>query len=181
MPAMNTGGPADVAGEAVRRERVAEPARRDAAVQHGEVGGMEDRVSRSREQRREDQRGISRREPEDDGGERQEREARPEHALRSEAIDRESRQRLAHAGDDEEGGGERAGAGEAHAELGHQPGEQRGDDQVEEVRRRVGEADQRHDPEVDCAGRRRGSFHLERHSTHAGILTSPPSLLRTGA
>lgn len=63
-----------------------------------------------------------------------------ERAPRPEAIHREPRQRLTDAGDDEEGGGERSGAGEAQAEIGHEPGEEGGDDQVEEVQGAMGEA-----------------------------------------
>jgi hypothetical protein len=145
------GGPAEIAGESVRRERRREPAGGDAAVEDGEVRRVEDGVSSPGEDRREEQRGISLGRGEDDRREGEEAQAGPEHPVRSVTIDRESRQGLAHAGDDEEGGGERPRGGEGETEIGHQPGEQRGDDEVEEVRRGVSEADHRHDPRVAAA------------------------------
>ncbi|MCA1827308.1 MAG: hypothetical protein LC689_10275 [Myxococcales bacterium] len=83
------------------------------------------------------------------------REAGGERALRAVPVDDETGEGLADSGDDEEGGGESAGLGEAHAELGHEPREERRDDEVEEVGGGVGEADHRH--HFDVA---RARFHV---------------------
>ena len=115
---------------------------------------MEDGVSRSGEQRGRDERWVALRRCERQRRKRQQRKPGGKDALRAVPIHRESRRRLADAGHDEEPGGQRARLGEAEVELRHQPGEQRGNDQVEEVRSSVGEADERHHLEVAGAHRR---------------------------
>ena len=112
---------------------------------------MEHGVPRSGEHGGGEQGGVAVGRAQRERGERQESDPGREDALRCVPIHRETGQRLTHAGDDEEPGGERTGASEAEAELRHQPGKERGDDQVEEVRGGVREADQRHDARVPCA------------------------------
>ena len=124
------GRPAQVSSEAVGGKRVAEARRRDTVVQDGEIGGMEDGVSGAREQRGGDERRISVRDADRDRREREEAQAGRERLLRAVAIDDESRERLADAGDDEEAGG-----------------------QVKEVRRAVGKADDRHHPDIGASSR----------------------------
>ena len=144
-----------------------EPPGRDAVVQHREVGRVEHGISCSGDDRCQDEPGVTVRGGERQRGERKQCEADEKRSLRSVAVDDESRQRLPHSGDDEEGGCERSGPREVETEIRHQPGKERGNDQMEEVRGRVREADQRHHLEV-------AGPHRDRLRAHGVVHRSDP-------
>src|SRR5207237_227649 len=81
-------------GDAVGGEGVAEPARRDAVVQHREVGGVEHRVSSSGDDRGQDQARVTMRRSEHQRGDGEESESDEKGSLRSVAVDDDSGQRL---------------------------------------------------------------------------------------
>ena len=112
----------------------------DVAVQQGEVGRVEDRVAGPGRRGGQEQHGVARRGGENQARRTEQPHARHQHPPRAEAVDDEAGGRLAEAGDGEEHGREQARLGEAQAEVAHQPGEQRRDHQVEEMRDAVAEA-----------------------------------------
>lgn len=72
----------------------------------------------------------------------QQENARGQRVSRPEAVDRETRQRLTEAGDDEKHGHQSPDLGEGQTESRHQPRKQRWQNQVEEVRSRMADGDE---------------------------------------
>ncbi len=92
---------------------------------------------------------------EGDTGQREAGDAAGQHAGSAEAVDQEAGHGLADPGNDEEDRGRRPDAGEAEAELRHQPGKECRQQEVEEMRDTVYEADQGDDFEILGGGWRR--------------------------
>jgi hypothetical protein len=142
------GCPAEVAGQPMHRKGMAEAGRRYAVIEHGEVGRVKDGIAQPGEGGSSDQHRIAGGEVQGDTGQREAGDAAGQHAGSAEAVDQEAGHGLADPGNDEEDRGRRADAGEAEAELRHQPGKERRQQQVEEMRDTVHEADQGDDFEI---------------------------------
>ncbi|EWS52516.1 hypothetical protein X551_04697 [Methylibium sp. T29] len=134
--------PAEVAGDAVHREGVAQARLRHALVEDGEVDRVERRVAQPGQRRGEHQAAVA---GGRGGGERrrgEQRQREEQHRPRADAVDQEAGQRLADARDHEEHRDQQAELGVAVAEVADEGREQRRQHHVEEVRGAVRKADQ---------------------------------------
>ena len=135
-------GPAEVAGQAVYRERMTEPRRRDAMVQEREVGWMKDAVAESGDGCSREQHRVTVRCSEHDSGCGERGDAEEQYRPSADAVDDESGECLPHPTDGEEYGHQQARFRKAECELAHQPGKQRRQHQVIKMRRAVCEPDE---------------------------------------
>ncbi|MCY1227009.1 hypothetical protein D9M72_392650 [compost metagenome] len=135
-------GPAQVSGNAVYREGMAQPRLRHVLVQQREVGRMEHAVAQPRHRRAGQQRGIA------VAGRQQQRRAAQEgqpgkqHRPRAEAVHHEARGGLHHRRHGEEHRHQQAQLRIAQAELGLDPREQGRQQQVIEMRDPMRQPDQ---------------------------------------
>ena len=132
---------AQVAADAVRAVRVAEPPRRDVGVEDREIGRMEHAVADPHQR-------DDRKEPADAGNEARdddaaggEGEPREEHRAGADAVDGEARRELRDAARRVVDADERAEDRVARAELGAQQRKERRQRELEEMRHQVREAD----------------------------------------
>ena len=119
---------------------MAQAGRGNVAVEQGEVRRMEHRVAQPRQAGGQEQAGIAVGQGQSHTGGRQAGDAEEQHPPRSQPVHGEAGQGLADAGDDEEEGHGGPHLGEAEAELLHQPGKKRRQQEVEEMGDAVGEA-----------------------------------------
>mmetsp|Transcript_120540 Transcript_120540/g.335638 ORF Transcript_120540/g.335638 Transcript_120540/m.335638 type:complete len:214 (+) Transcript_120540:1901-2542(+) len=143
--------PAEVAADAMHREGMAQARRRHALVQDGEVRRVEGRVAQAGQRRRQHQPAKALRQPGCHRGERKARHRGEQHRPGADPVDQEARQRLADAGDHEEGGHQQAQLRVAQPEGGDEGREQRRQQHVKEVRTAVGDADGRDGGQVLAA------------------------------
>jgi hypothetical protein len=137
-------GEAEIAGDAVPAEGVAEPVLADARVENGEVHRVEHAVADAAHHGGHEQHGVAVGEARERGAGDGERKAREEHAARAEAVHGEAGERLAHARDRVVQADRRAERRVGHAEVVlDERKEHRGGD-LEEVRQAVRE---RHQPD----------------------------------
>jgi len=138
----------------MHRKGMAEPRLGNVAVEHREVGRMEDAVAEAGEGGHQDQHRVAGGEMQHDAGQRETGDAAAEYARRPEAVDKKAGRRLADTGNDEKNGHRGADAGETQAEFRHQPWKQRRQQQVEKVRNAMHKTD--HRDGFDIAGGGRG-------------------------
>ena len=129
--------PAEVAGEAVHRERMAEARLRHASIEQREIRGVEHRVARAGNRRSEHERCVVWREPERNARQREGAHAEEQHRARADPVDDEARHGLPGTADHEEHRHQEADLGVAETEVPHQEREQWRDQQVEEMRSAV--------------------------------------------
>ncbi|MFO1396675.1 MAG: hypothetical protein U1F48_06395 [Burkholderiales bacterium] len=139
---------AQVAADAVRRVRVAQAARRDVRVEDREVARMEDTVAHAHQRDDREQPVGIRRERRDERAAGGERQAAEQHRPRAEAVDDEARGELRDAAAGVEHADQQAQQRPRHVELRPQDREQRREGQLEEMRERVGDADEADDAHV---------------------------------
>ncbi|MNZ79398.1 hypothetical protein D3C78_980000 [compost metagenome] len=115
---------------------------RHALVEDGEVHRMKRRIAQAGEHRSQQQRGVTLGRTGDHAGDDEAGERGEQNGPRAQPVHHKPGQRLAHARDDEEHRQQHAEFGIAVAEIGDQPGEKRRQQQVEEVRGTMGQADE---------------------------------------
>ena len=146
--------PAQVAGDAVDRERMAQARRRNALVQDREVGRMERRIAEARQRRGQQQPGIALRAGRRQRGDDKAAERREQHRPRADAIDQKPGQRLPDAGDEKEDADQQPQFRVAEAEFPDQRREQRRQQHVEEMRGAMRQADQADGREIGTGAAR---------------------------
>ncbi len=134
--------PAQVAREAMHREAMAQALRREALVEDGEIHRVEGRIAQAGKDGGQHQLRIAVGGAGNDTGHRKAAERGKHDGAGAKAVDHKAGQRLAHARDDEKGRHQHAELGVAEAEVRDQPGKQRRQQQVEEVRGAMGQAHQ---------------------------------------
>jgi len=137
-------GEAEIAGDAVPAESVAEAMLADARVEDGEVHRVEHAVAEAAHDRRHEQHGVALREARSRRAGNRQREAREEHAASAEAVHREAGERLAYARDRVVQAHRSAQRRVRHAEVFLDEREEHGGGDLEEVRQAVRE---RHQPD----------------------------------
>ena len=141
----------------IARKGVPQPSLRNVAVENGEIGRVEDAVAEPGERGDDAHSKVAIRQREQQGGEEKAADPGAEHPGGTVAIDEETGQRLADRRDDEKDRHRCPDAGEAQREILHQPREERRQQEMEEMRNAMREADQRDRFEVVARGRH-GAF-----------------------
>ena len=145
------GGPAQVAGDTVRAEGVAQAGAADAAIEDGEIDGMEDRVADAGHHRPRHQPAIVAGQPQQHARHDEAGQAEPQDGTRTRPVHHEAGTGLAHARDRIKHRDQDPQFGEPQSELRRQRREQRRNHQLEEMGTGMGDSYQSNDLPVEPA------------------------------